>query len=198
MILACLAKRNPSPFPEKFQTVYIVSPHPFPEVEDFVVSSGNEYHLEVARYVLPMKKGLDVYLADRPSIKSIFVGTRRTDPHGEKLTHFDRTDPGWPDFMRVHPVIDWHYGTWSGTIGALLALPRACPRSRWLLGAIGGSKARPCRTFANQTFNSGDLGSKSRPWAPRSRSDGKDLVRQGDTDMVVVYPTNGHPLLSTI
>lgn len=37
------------------------------------------------------------------------MGTRRTDPHGEKLTHFDRTDHGWPDFVRVHPVIDWHY-----------------------------------------------------------------------------------------
>jgi FAD synthetase len=25
------------------------------------------------------------------------------------LTHFDRTDHGWPDFVRIHPVIDWHY-----------------------------------------------------------------------------------------
>ncbi|KAF7504879.1 hypothetical protein GJ744_001600 [Endocarpon pusillum] len=40
-------------------------------------------------------------------IRAIFVGTRRTDPHGENLTHFDRTDHGWPDFMRIHPVIDW-------------------------------------------------------------------------------------------
>jgi FAD synthetase len=23
------------------------------------------------------------------------------------LTHFDRTDKGWPDFVRIHPVIDW-------------------------------------------------------------------------------------------
>jgi Phosphoadenosine phosphosulfate reductase family len=37
------------------------------------------------------------------------VGTRRTDPHGETLTHFDKTDRGWPEFMRVHPVINWHY-----------------------------------------------------------------------------------------
>ena len=40
-------------------------------------------------------------------IRAIFVGTRRTDPHGSNLTHFDRTDHGWPDFMRIHPVIDW-------------------------------------------------------------------------------------------
>ncbi|KAI0444813.1 phosphoadenosine phosphosulfate reductase [Xylaria telfairii] len=126
IILACLAHRIPPPsknkssripngssgpmrFPEKFQAVYIVSPHPFSEIDDFVVSSSAEYQLDVTRYELGMKQGLEAYLADHPDIKAIFVGTRRTDPHGEKLTHFDPTDGGWPDFMRVHPVIDWHY-----------------------------------------------------------------------------------------
>ncbi|KAJ2987134.1 hypothetical protein NUW58_g4672 [Xylaria curta] len=126
IILACLAHRLPSSskhqlsqspngsfdskrFPDKFQAVYIVSPHPFSEIDDFVVSSSAEYQLDVTRYELGMKRGLEEYLADHPDIKAIFVGTRRTDPHGEKLTHFDPTDGGWPDFMRVHPVIDWHY-----------------------------------------------------------------------------------------
>ena len=42
-------------------------------------------------------------------VKAVFVGTRRTDPHGALLTHFDETDADWPRFMRIHPVIDWHY-----------------------------------------------------------------------------------------
>jgi FAD synthetase len=96
--------------PEKLQCVYIVAAHPFPEVDEFVETSSAEYGLEVARYVLPMKKGLEIYLEERPSIKAVFVGTRRTDPHGENLTFFDPTDAGWPSFMRIHPVIDWHYG----------------------------------------------------------------------------------------
>ncbi|KAK2934755.1 hypothetical protein FoTM2_006002 [Fusarium oxysporum f. sp. vasinfectum] len=95
--------------PEKLQCVYIVAAHPFPEVDTFVETSSEEYGLEVARYVLPMKKGLEIYLEERPSIKAVFVGTRRTDPHGENLTFFDPTDAGWPSFMRIHPVIDWHY-----------------------------------------------------------------------------------------
>ncbi|KAK1596569.1 phosphoadenosine phosphosulfate reductase [Colletotrichum navitas] len=124
MLLACLARRHPSPpqssqsndsndatsfFPNQFQAVYIVSKHPFAEVDDFVETTSSQYHLDVKRYAMSMKEGLGAYLADRPSVKAIFVGTRRTDPHGEKLTHFDPTDSGWPDFMRVHPVIDWHY-----------------------------------------------------------------------------------------
>lgn len=56
-----------------------------------------------------MKDAFRDYLADYPEVKAIFVGTRRTDPNGQELTHFDRTDHGWPDFMRIHPVIDWHY-----------------------------------------------------------------------------------------
>lgn len=103
---------NPTPFPEKFQAVYIVSLHPFPEVDAFVASSGAEYHLEVASYMLPIKKGLESYLAGRPNVQAVFVGTRRTDPYGKKLKYFDPTDAGWPAFMRVHPVIDWHYGKW--------------------------------------------------------------------------------------
>jgi hypothetical protein len=123
VILACLARRFPPSlsstsngtskphFPTKLQAVYIVSSHPFSEVDDFVESSSTEYHLDVERYVLSMKDGLESYLHDRPNIKAIFVGMRRTDPHAENLKHFDPTDAGWPPFMRVCPVIDWHYGT---------------------------------------------------------------------------------------
>jgi FAD synthetase len=56
-----------------------------------------------------MKAAFADYLKDTPSVKAILVGTRRTDPHGEHLKHFDPTDSGWPKFVRVHPVIDWHY-----------------------------------------------------------------------------------------
>lgn len=86
-----------------------MSAHPFPEVDAFVDVCVPGYHLDLARYALPMKKAFETYLREKPCVKAIFVGTRRTDPHGEFLTHFDKTDHGWPEFMRVHPVIDWQY-----------------------------------------------------------------------------------------
>lgn len=100
------ASTNPVTF---FQAIYIVPPDPFPEVDAFVVASTKEYHLDLQRYALPMRPALDAYLDDHKTVKAIFMGTRRTDPHSEFLTHFTPTDVGWPQFMRVNPVIDWHY-----------------------------------------------------------------------------------------
>ncbi|KAJ5239050.1 hypothetical protein N7468_003669 [Penicillium chermesinum] len=95
-------------------SIYALPPDPFQEVEDFVRSSAVAYHLSITKYTTSppsstLRSSFEDYLSRHPDIRAIFVGTRRTDPHGAKLTHFDRTDHGWPDFMRVHPVIDWQY-----------------------------------------------------------------------------------------
>lgn len=58
--------------------------------------------------VVTFRDAFAYYLETHPRVKAIFVGTRRTDPHGGSLTHFDMTDGNWPRFMRIHPVIDWH------------------------------------------------------------------------------------------
>lgn len=74
-----------------------------------------------------MKAALAEYLVERPRVKAVFVGTRRTDPHGAALGFFDETDQDWPRFMRVHPVIDWHYReVWgvSSQLPFLSLLPR--------------------------------------------------------------------------
>lgn len=100
--------------PKTIPAIYALPPDPFDEVESFVLSSAAAYHLKITRYTTSpptstLRSSFQDYLSRHQSIKAIFVGTRRTDPHGGKLTHFDRTDRGWPDFMRIHPVIDWHY-----------------------------------------------------------------------------------------
>ncbi|KAF8545451.1 hypothetical protein BDD12DRAFT_914954 [Trichophaea hybrida] len=99
---------------QKIHSVYVMSTYPFAEVDSFVNSCIEEYSLDLHRYALPMKSAFATYLRENPVVKAVFVGTRRTDPHGEFLSHFDKTDHGWPSFMRVQPVIDWHYQeVWS-------------------------------------------------------------------------------------
>jgi len=121
-------------FPTSIPSIYAKPPDPFPAVTRFVESSSLAYHLDLVHIstnpgprpghgqqpqsspstafsTLPRVTFRDAfarYLQSHPGVRAIFVGTRRTDPHGTHLTHFDRTDHGWPDFMRIHPVIDWH------------------------------------------------------------------------------------------
>ncbi|KAF2273036.1 adenine nucleotide alpha hydrolases-like protein [Westerdykella ornata] len=109
LYLCALHRKSLTTTPHPIQCVYIQAPAPFPEVESFVASSVRTYSLSLLEYNKPMKAAFADYLHDVPTVRAIFVGTRRTDPHGENLRHFDPTDHGWPAFMRVHPVIDWHY-----------------------------------------------------------------------------------------
>lgn len=94
--------RNTAPpvFPTQLTSIYIQTPHPFPEVTSFVASSSAHYHLDLVASSLPMKEAFTEYLNEHKEVKAIFVGTRRTDPHGGSLTFFDETDRGWPKFMR--------------------------------------------------------------------------------------------------
>ncbi|KAI5861974.1 putative FAD synthetase [Durotheca rogersii] len=97
------------PFPRRLQALYIQPPLPFAEVDAFVEETSSTYHLDLTTSSEAMKPALTSYLREHASIRAVFVGTRRTDPHGAQLTFFDETDSDWPSFMRIHPVIDWHY-----------------------------------------------------------------------------------------
>jgi len=97
---ASLKNTSPPVFPAQLTSIYIQTPHPFPEVTSFVASSSAYYHLDLVASSLPMKEAFTEYLNEHKEVKAIFVGTRRTDPHGGSLTFFDETDRGWPKFMR--------------------------------------------------------------------------------------------------
>lgn len=135
LILACWpASIQPSTASTKqhlprLQCIYIAPPDPFREVEDFVATTTDEYYLDLARYALPMRQALDIYLEETPNVKAVFMGTRRTDPHSEFLTSFTPTDKGWPQFMRINPVLDWHYvEIWTVSFFCLSSLQHTSPR----------------------------------------------------------------------
>ncbi|KAI1002148.1 hypothetical protein K3495_g6055 [Podosphaera aphanis] len=147
LVLAVLAQPDP-----ELPAVYVMAPDPFPEVDAFIDDSVTRYPIQLARYALPMKDALACYLSDYPSVQAVFVGTRRTDPHGQKLSHFDHTDDGWPPFMRVHPIIDWHYAEIWAFI-RFLEIPY-CPlydRGYTSIGGVTNTRPNPVLKLDEQT-----------------------------------------------
>lgn len=74
-----------------------------------------------------MKKALETYKSKFPHVKGILIGTRRTDPYcgvfrvlywdvddvgdplTDKLGFRSPTDKGWPEFVRINPIIEWTF-----------------------------------------------------------------------------------------
>ncbi|KAG7095675.1 hypothetical protein E1B28_006391 [Marasmius oreades] len=123
----------PSPFPVLEQFIeetkqqynldlFCVRPPESDTVESVVTpevqKSGKDYvsHLPHPKAVGKSKGGegmrqaLEIYKKRFPHIRGILIGTRRSDPHGSKVTHRCMTDPDWPQFERINPIIDWSYG----------------------------------------------------------------------------------------
>ncbi|OBZ66907.1 FAD synthase [Grifola frondosa] len=122
--------------------VYIPTPSPFEQLEEFIDHTAKAYNLDLFHCPHPtgpefpietvtapgtpspsngptpkrvkggegMKRALETYKERFPHIDAILIGTRRSDPHGAKLSHRDPTDPGWPRFERINPIINWSYG----------------------------------------------------------------------------------------
>ncbi|KAI0249781.1 hypothetical protein BJV78DRAFT_1224822 [Lactifluus subvellereus] len=126
---AALAKRGVRP---SLPSLYIPVQSPFPALEAFISHAARLYAVPVftcappcldppaARSSTPhdgvsdddsdnMREALELYRARFPTVEAILIGTRRTDPHGATLNFRVRTDPDWPPFVRVHPIINWSY-----------------------------------------------------------------------------------------
>ncbi|KAK9481363.1 hypothetical protein V1514DRAFT_323622 [Lipomyces japonicus] len=95
--------------PQRIHTVYVHSDNAFAEVDRFVNACTAVYSLDLIRLPGPIKQAFERFLHAKPHVRAIMVGTRRTDPNGHDLAGFNPTDHGWPEFMRVHPVVDWTY-----------------------------------------------------------------------------------------
>lgn len=81
----------------------------FPEVDEFVLNATSNYGLNLVRKHGPIKQALAVMLEENSNLKACLLGTRKADPGAHSLESFAPTDPGWPQIMRVSPIIDWTY-----------------------------------------------------------------------------------------
>uniref|UniRef100_T1PG80 FAD synthase n=1 Tax=Musca domestica TaxID=7370 RepID=T1PG80_MUSDO len=91
----------------RIPTLYITDPDAFEEVDEFVEECEKLFSIDVIRKPGPIKKALEEICIERPHIKAVFMGCRRTDPYCENLKTMQPTDAGWPPLMRINPILDW-------------------------------------------------------------------------------------------
>ena len=90
----------------------IISQNPIPKcvnlVKNFTTKNQKHFKLLEIHNQPNMISALKSFKSSNPSIKSIFMGTRRTDNSFSKnLKTFSQTSSGWPEFELINPVLDW-------------------------------------------------------------------------------------------
>ncbi|WWC85694.1 uncharacterized protein L201_000560 [Kwoniella dendrophila CBS 6074] len=91
------------------RSIYITAPNPFPKLDEFVLSCTSKYNLDLYRFGGGMKLALEEWLnKGGKGCKSVLVGTRKGDPN-DNVDVLAPTDPSWPQFLRVHPILHWTY-----------------------------------------------------------------------------------------
>lgn len=80
----------------------------FEQVEIFVRQQVNLCALHVTEVDAGFKDGIQLFTKDR-NLCAFVMGTRRDDPDGQSIEHFEPSSPGWPPFMRVNPILSWSY-----------------------------------------------------------------------------------------
>lgn len=100
----------------KLKTLYIRVPDTFLELEEFIELSVTRYNLDLLTFDGPnYQSALQSFKSSDSGqeVDAIFMGTRASDV-SYPLNHAQRTDPGWPDFLRINPILNWSYhDVWS-------------------------------------------------------------------------------------
>uniref|UniRef100_A0A0A9XAG0 FAD synthase n=1 Tax=Lygus hesperus TaxID=30085 RepID=A0A0A9XAG0_LYGHE len=91
--------------------VYFKPKNPIPEVEAFIQEAATRYKVNLITEEGPIKEALGRLSKTEAGKKwkVVLMGTRKADPIGKNLQHFQKTDDGWGNLIRVSPILDWSY-----------------------------------------------------------------------------------------
>ena len=92
----------------RIKYVHFVKDNEFEEIKSFREAIEQAYGIQVQLYSADFK-GEVQRLIDEQGVKAIIMGNRRTDPYSAELTAICKSSPGWPEFTRVFPILDWGY-----------------------------------------------------------------------------------------
>lgn len=88
---------------------YLVSQNDFDEILTFMNFSMSYWKFSLIQLkTASIKSGL-ADLIENHNTRAIFLGVRNTDLQAPLTDPFQRTSEGWPDAMRVMPILKWTY-----------------------------------------------------------------------------------------
>lgn len=144
---ATLAPTLPPPPPPTASppilSMYITDADAFDEVESFVRTTAARYGIEAVDQAGGFKAGIEAFVHSR-GVAAFVLGTRRDDPHGGRMEHFEPSSVGWPPFMRVNAILDWTYGdVWRFLRRWRLPYAPIYDRGYTSLGGVSNTVANP-------------------------------------------------------
>ena len=136
----------------QIRCVYFERDNVFDEVEDFIRQTESTFGLEIVRFRCSFKEGCQA-MVEHHGIKAFLLGTRKSDPHGQFVEFFSPSTPGWPPFMRIHPLLLWTFeDVWRFLLSNQLAYCSLYDHGYTSLGETHNSRPNPLLQLPDGSF----------------------------------------------